>query len=261
MSNESALSQPPADGITSLVFANQSDRLLVSSWDSTVRLYDARRDQLLRTVESKSAVLDCCFSDDENRIFHGGIDQELVMTDVSSGQQTSLGSHDKAIKCVTRSGGLVFTGGWDCAVKVWDHRQRNALVHSTTQEGCKVYSMSLAGQKLVVATSNRQIFIYDMRQPGSAPPEVRESALMHQTRCVRGFPDGQGFVVSSVEGRVAIEYLDPSPEVQAQKYAFKCHRNTDPNTQAQVLFPVNAVAFHPQGTFATGGAQLDNVRV
>lgn len=34
---------------------------------------------------------------------------------------------------------------------------------------------------------------------------------------------------------------------QEQKYAFKCHRRGD------AVFPVNAMAFHPRGTFASGG--------
>jgi hypothetical protein len=56
-----------------------------------------------------------------------------------------------------------------------------------------------------------------------------------------------GYVLSSVEGRVAVEYFDPSPEAQSKKYAFKCHR------QGDLVYPVNAMSFHPvYGTFATG---------
>jgi cell cycle arrest protein BUB3 len=52
---------------------------------------------------------------------------------------------------------------------------------------------------------------------------------------------------------VAIEYLDDIPidlpPTNKKKYAFKCHRISD------VIYPVNAIAFHPQhDTFATGGA-------
>ena len=42
------------------------------------------------------------------------------------------------------------------------------------------------------------------------PEQVRESSLAHQSRCVRCLPDGAGFVMSSVEGRVAWEYFDQS---------------------------------------------------
>jgi cell cycle arrest protein BUB3 len=81
--------------------------------------------------------------------------------------------------------------------------------------------------------------------------QVRESSLMNQTRCIRIFPNGAGYALSSIEGRVAIEFFDSSPEVQKKKYAFKCHRKTD--GKIQTLYPVNALAFHPTGTFATGG--------
>ena len=40
-----------------------------------------------------------------------------------------------------------------------------------------------------------------------------------------------------------MEYFDPSPEVQDQKYAFKCHRQTIDDVDH--VWPVNALAFHP----------------
>jgi len=40
-----------------------------------------------------------------------------------------------------------------------------------------------------------------------------------------------------------VEYFDPSPEVQDQKYAFKCHRQTIDDVDH--VWPVNALAFHP----------------
>lgn len=65
------------------------------------------------------------------------------------------------------------------------------------------------------------------------------------------WPPGQGYVLSSIEGRVAVEYLDPSPEVQKKKYAFKCHRLKENNIEH--IYPVNAISFHNvHNTFATG---------
>jgi cell cycle arrest protein BUB3 len=111
--------------------------------------------------------------------------------------------------------------------------------------------MALSNHRLVVGTSGRHVYIYDVRSL-AVPEQIRESSLMNQTRCIRAFPDGTGYSLSSTEGRVAIEYFDPSPNVQKQKYAFKCHRKTQGKTQT--LYPVNCMAFHPvYGTFATGG--------
>lgn len=52
-----------------------------------------------------------------------------------------------------------------------------------------------------------------------------------------------GFATASVEGRIAVEYFDPSPEVQEKRYAFKCHRQTI--NDVDHVWPVNALAFHP----------------
>jgi len=142
--------------------------------------------------------------------------------------------------------------------------------------------MSLVNNRLAVGTAERRVLVYDLRNM-SEPEQNRESPLKHQTRCVRIFPDGTGtwcvsigaavrvryvprsvisdlsllvagagFALSSIEGRVAIEYFDPAPEVQAKKYAFRCHRATQNGTD--LVYPVNAIAYHPRyGTFATGG--------
>ena len=53
-----------------------------------------------------------------------------------------------------------------------------------------------------------------------------------------------GYATGSVEGRIAVEYFDQSPAVQAQKYAFKCHRQTV--NDEDHIFPVNSLAFHPK---------------
>ena len=61
----------------------------------------------------------------------------------------------------------------------------------------------------------------------------------------------QGYALSSIEGRVAVEYLDPSQEIQKKKYAFKCHRLKEEGIEQ--VYPVNAISFHSiHNTFATG---------
>uniref|UniRef100_A0A1A9ZY53 Uncharacterized protein n=1 Tax=Glossina pallidipes TaxID=7398 RepID=A0A1A9ZY53_GLOPL len=64
----------------------------------------------------------------------------------------------------------------------------------------------------------------------------RESLLKFQTRCIRLFPNNEGYVMSSIEGRVAFEYLEIDPEIQKLKFAFKCHRNKQGTTE--YIYPV-----------------------
>ena len=67
--------------------------------------------------------------------------------------------------------------------------------------------MSVSNVRAVVGTSNRHIWVYDMRSLVE-PEQRRMSSLKFQTRCVRVFPDQMGYAVGSVEGRVAVEYFD-----------------------------------------------------
>lgn len=42
--------------------------------------------------------------------------------------------------------------------------------------------------------------------------------------------------------------------VQKKAFSFKCHREKNATTQSDIIYAVNAIAFHPRfGTFATGG--------
>lgn len=52
-----------------------------------------------------------------------------------------------------------------------------------------------------------------------------------------------GYATTSIEGRVAVEFFDADPAVQAKKYAFKCHRQLVDGIDT--VFPVQGLAFNP----------------
>lgn len=90
--------------------------------------------------------------------------------------------------------GQVITGSWDKSLKCWDPRgasgQERTLVGTYPQPE-RVYSLSLVGNRLVVATAGRHVNVYDLRNM-SQPEQRRESSLKYQTRCVRCYPNGTG---------------------------------------------------------------------
>ncbi|CAI5495069.1 unnamed protein product [Closterium sp. Naga37s-1] len=248
------LGSPPADGISNVRFSNHSDHLLVASWDSNLRLYDAGANTLRGTFPRRGPVLDCCFHDDSSG-FAGSVDQSVVRYDFNVGREDVLGHHQGAVKCVeySHATGQLITGGWDRTVRCWDPRApaSHLRLTVTAEQPERCYSMSLAAHRLVVAMGGRHVSIYDLRNM-SQPEQRRESSLKFQTRSVRCYPTGTGYALASVEGRVAMEFFDPSETAQAKKYAFKCHRRSEGGRDT--VFPVNAIAFHPiYGTFATGG--------
>eukprot|EP00965_Chrysotila_dentata_P029205 971394-Pleurochrysis_carterae.AAC.4 len=272
MENELQLADEPSDGITALRFARSSNALLVTSWDSTLRLYSDRGHRLTNKLVHSAPLLGCDFFIDDTHAISCCLDGLLSETELASGAVRRLGVHDSAASCVRfhPAANVAISGSWDKSLKLWDARQSNACA-STVAQPDKVYSIccgeSTSLPQVVVAMAGRHLHILDLRQ-ADTPLQMRESALKMQTRCVAQMPSGRGFAMGSVEGRVAIEYVDPSPSVQvcdlhvargcllphAQKlrYAFKCHRATIEGKE--VVYPVNAISFHPaMGTFATGG--------
>jgi cell cycle arrest protein BUB3 len=77
------VAQPPNDAISSLVFPpNSPNRLLVSSWDKNVYLYEvvdgAEEATLVKTFEHRAPVLDVCFGASQDEAFSAGLDRQVT---------------------------------------------------------------------------------------------------------------------------------------------------------------------------------------
>lgn len=60
---EYKLKSPPEDAISSVKFGPHTNQfLLVSSWDTSVRLYDVQANNLRHKYTHDAPVLDCCFT-------------------------------------------------------------------------------------------------------------------------------------------------------------------------------------------------------
>ena len=183
------------------------------------------------------------------------------------GRHTSENSKLMGCSCVgalsenASSGPLITSSGWNSQFYLWDARQSSNAAAATVQLPGKAFSMDVDpsnSNRVVVATAGRRTCVIDIRNASKNNSDPsweaalaldRESSLKYQTRTVRFFPDGNGIALGSIEGRVAVEFLEElSLPAKMKKYAFKCHRQND------TVYPVNCIEFHPQyGTFATGG--------
>ena len=177
----------------------------------------------MATFNHKAASLSCCFQNDDIG-YGGGLDQMIHMLDLHRGTSRALFAHDAAISCMKWSNTCqalftgnsdsalytinqcmvyftnptpVITGSWDATIAVHDSRkQENA--EKIPLPG-KAYSLSLNADKLVVATSDRHILVYDIRNMSGGPIETCESPLKYQTRVVSCFLDGSAYAIGSVE--------------------------------------------------------------
>lgn len=251
--NEFKLDNAPSDGVSAVKFGQNSNQfLLASSWDCSVRLYDVSNNTFRLKYTHQAPVLDCSFQDAVHA-WSGGLDRQVKVFDFNSSTESVVGTHDSAVRCIEfcPEVNVVITGSWDQTVKLWD--PRTPCSAGSFNQPDRVYTMAVCGDKLIVGTAGRRVLVWDLRNMGYVQ-QRRESSLKYQTRCIRCFPNKQGYVLSSIEGRVAVEYLDPSSEVQKKKYAFKCHRSKEANG-VEYIYPVNAISFHnAYNTFATGGS-------
>lgn len=184
--------------------------------------------------------------------------------DLESGAQTVVSTHAQGVRNILYSAAhnLLISASWDSTLHL--HDLNNPGDFSAISLPSKPFSLSASATKLVVAMASRAVNIYELDALSSAakqgggeavnvePWQRRESSMKYMTRAVSCMPNDAGYSSSSIEGRVAVEWFDPSEESQSRKYAFKCHRQ---NVDGQdVVYPVNALAYHPvHGTFATGG--------
>lgn len=250
------LNHAPLDCISNLCFSPISgdDRLMASSWDAHLRVYDVVTGSLVSMQRTPLALLDCTFLRDSSQAVCGGLEKRVVCWDLASQTEMHLGQHKEAVKCAEFHPitGLVFSGSWDRSVSAWDPRSPGAPSQAVNV-GSKVFCLDVGADKLVVGGADRCMHVFDLRQLGAGALEKRESSLKHQIRAVRVNPMQRGYAASSVEGRVAIEYFE-AEEHRRKHYAFKCHRVKD-GGGGETVHPVNALAFHPlYGTFATGGS-------
>ncbi|KAJ1961626.1 mitotic spindle checkpoint protein Bub3 [Dipsacomyces acuminosporus] len=258
-SKQYELAQPPSDGVSRVRFHPTDDsKLLAGSWDQRVRLYDVQANQLIASHHAHvAAVLDVEFGTTGS--FSGGLDRRLLAWEDNYTATRELGMHDGPISALefSRAHNLLLSGSWDRTLRAWDPRSSGGTAAEVKKVGVdeRIYSMSADGDLVVVALAGRKFLIHDVRNLDT-PVEVRESSLKYPTRCVKLMPDGQGFVCGSVEGRVAVEYMKGGAATNSSKsnYAFKCHRQTT-DEGVDLVYPVNAVAFHPvHQTFVTGGS-------
>ncbi|CCM05854.1 uncharacterized protein FIBRA_08090 [Fibroporia radiculosa] len=189
------------------------------------------------------------FTGRTSKLFDKYVDRLILDTE----KVNHLGQHSDSISCMNyaRNTNALITGSWDRTIRFWDARA-SAAQQSSHSLPERVYNMDLVNNYLVVAMASRLFHIYDIRKM-DAPAQTRESSLKFMTRALACMVDGQGYATASVEGRIAVEYFDPSPEAQDKKYAFKCHRQTIDG--ADHVWPVNSLAFHPvYNTFASAGS-------
>lgn len=201
-----------------------------------------------------------------------GSDKTAKLLDLGSGGSAAqqVAAHDAPIRAArfvdvpNSNSAMLVTGSWDKTIKYWDLRTSAPAASITCQE--RVYAMDVKDKLLVIATADRYVNVVNLDDPGKFF-KTMQSPLKHQTRAVSCFKDANGFMIGSIEGRCAFQYINekdskyvPTPEYEKHvnplslNMSFKCHRDPVVNNTI-TIWTINAISTHPVfGTFSTAGS-------
>ncbi|PNH07150.1 hypothetical protein TSOC_006407 [Tetrabaena socialis] len=237
------------DSISSMTFSPTSDFFAVTSWNSSAYVWQYNQ-QGQTSAKAQNAgtqpVLASCWKHDGSGIFLGGCDKAVRLWDLGSNQAVQVALHDAPVRQVAWCPpmNLLITGSWDKTFRYWDTRSPTPA--HTGQLPERVYAMDLRDDLLVIGTADRSLHALNVTQPQQI--KTLPSQLKWQTRCVSVFPDKKGFLVGSIEGRVAVSHLSEQDQ-KDKNFTFKCHRLDSE------IYSVNAMSFHSTfGTFVTAGS-------
>ncbi|WOL15444.1 mitotic checkpoint protein BUB3.3 isoform X2 [Canna indica] len=200
-------------------------------------------------ASSEGALLDCCFQDEKTAL-SASSDGCIRRYDFCSEIQTIVGKHDDSVICIDHSEetGQFISAGLDKKLMVWDRNMKNGNPGCTKVENSDIWSVSICHLYLLAAVG-KMINIYDLRNL-RGPVQIKESPVKYQIRCVRSFSNDEGYAIGSVDGCVAIEYLDPSKSHE-MGCVFRCHPKS--RSGRYHLVKINDIGFHPcSTTFVTG---------
>ncbi|CAO2187190.1 unnamed protein product [Urochloa humidicola] len=239
----------PGDSVSSLSFSPKSNLLVATSWDNQVRCWEivGGNSQPKASISHDQPVLCSAWKDDGTTVFSGGCDKQVKMWPLlSGGQPQTVAMHDAPVKEIAwvPQMNLLVSGSWDKTLRYWDTRQPNPVHIQQLPERC--YALTVNYPLMIVGTADRNLVVFNLQNPQTEFKRI-QSPLKYQTRCLAAFPDQQGFLVGSIEGRVGVHHIDDSQ--QSKNFTFKCHR------EGNDIFSVNSLNFHPvHHTFATAGS-------
>lgn len=242
---------PPEDSVSSLNFSPKANFLVATSWDNKVRCWEIASNgtSTPKAEQSYSQPLLCsAWGADGSVVYTGGCDNQVSAWNLATNQSQVVAKHDAPVRqchfVPSLGSGMLVTASWDKTLRYWDLRQATPAHKQDMSE--RVYSMDVRHPLLVVGTADRNITVFNLADP-SKPYKQLPSPLKFQTRVVTCFPDATGYMVGSIEGRVAVQHVEDA--AQGKNFTFKCHRDgTD-------IYAVNSIVFHPtHGTFVTAGS-------
>ena len=270
------------DSVSCLKFfpSKEINYLASGGWDCKLRIFEIKYDiynqnyysdkvqissKQINACQHQNPILSLSWAGNSGGIITGCTDGSINYIDMQKNIFNKIGQHESGCKEVFyhNNYNLLFTGGWDGKLNIWDLRSQNPIC--SYQFKNKIYTMSCVNNLFVVGLSELVMSYFNLEklQKNIFQPELFfNSHLREQTRKVVVFNDAQGFVQGSIEGRVAIKFLNVNikPAINNESncivsdgdFAFRCHRLVKNNNC--YVHPINDISINPvYGSICTAG--------
>lgn len=232
--------------LTKVLFQADDTKLVSLDWAGNATFYETQNLTKVHTYWGSAPILDCAFTTRTEQIILGGVERQIRLHNILTNTTEVIGEHDFPVKCLKSypQKSMLVSGSWDMSIKLWDLCS-NTCIKTKNLPG-KVYALDYSNNLIVSALSNKEILVFDIRNLDHHYQRY-PTPLKNQTRDLQCLPNDTGFVISSVAGRVGVEYFHSQ-----KSFSFRCHR------KGNQIYSVNSVKCHPESkTFATGGSDSE----
>lgn len=186
---------PVADYVNSAVFSPNGSRVVTTSLDKTVKLWDAVTSKLLAIFDHGDVVNSTVFSPDGTQLLTASQDHTAKLWDAISGKLLATFDHDAGVTSATFSpdGTRVVTASWDSTARLWDAISGKLLATFIHQEAVPSATFSPDGTRLVTASWDGTAKLWDAASGESLAAFTHDGGISSASFS----PDGTRVVTAS----------------------------------------------------------------